>query len=645
MAMVLLLPKYVKSVEINTEKLTNNPFADIDDPKEEPAYVGGTKYSNCQLKSHKKWDEVSERPYSMLEQFLKPGWKRFAKNTIQEDNFVQCLRKMERNIGKMKDLDEDEKDERKDIQSNINEKAERILTFHLPKFQKYAELQLMTNRNCMAMATMTHFVDYSKEHSADKKTQSFDGKIKCVGYGAETQDYPACAKAVIAYNAAFIGQKGLETFQTIKIQDDMNDAQMDIMKNASTNPGEMTKNSLELQKKGIEEQKKVTEQRAVFHSAKAAALVAINNSFPTATTLLRSCKEGGKLNGQNAGMEDYNVYMERLEMIAKKVVSASTDKSHKGFSIKRKVIGTDASICESAMRNGGFRLLLNQNAKSALKEIMLTAGIDMGANLMKANLLGKQANRMEDAISSIDKFIPEDHPLVEQSEAFVRYCEAHPEDPKCSMFSIPGQDVNNMEGGFSFDGGSGQATQIGDQNTDGNVVDTDGGIAPTGGLPETRSAFERTGIEKPSGFSDPNIASATEKDAGGGGGGGGGSVGGTAGGLGASSSDPSASGASAAATKKSYSPKYSDGGKFSGFRYLGGKGEKSKSGKNNNNPFADLFGKKKSTQTGSIKFGSRSIASKSNSIWDLISNGYQKADKSDRLMKYKIIMEKDEQGL
>ena len=622
-------------------------------------YTGTGGFMTCQQENSKNWKQVANKQQSneILESSFIPGYRNFAQIKAEEINaqvdditekgkewnnqretfLLDLPNCKEAGVGACNDVGKTIT-ELASASDYITSKMHELLTL-LGEYFNENDLQLTRLRTCAGLAAMTHYVDYEKDDvGGAKSTKSFDGKILCYSDGVETQDYKACSRAVTAYNAAAIGQKGLEVVQGVIVQDNLMDKQMDLMSKTATSAADITKNTFEAQKASIEEQGKVSEQRVVFHGAKLAAMIAIHQTFPTSSEMIKTCSESG-IRG-DIGVKIRNAVSSSIHQYIKDVGVSVQDEASWKHNIEKMDVqnkkmekifsdSTPNDICRAVIDSGEFSLLKNQPVKDTLKEIMLTAGIDMASEGLTASILNKQADRLDDAIASIDGFTPEDLPGLQPEAVLRRYCEQYPNDPKCSGFTNPYQGTNWDGGGFGFDGGSGLATEIGASERTDNL-----NTAATGASPNQGDGAVFIGdnpIDKSSGFLDAPPSVGALKDLGGGGGGVGGSVGG--GGLGGLSPGGNTNPAPPKdTTSKIEIPKYAGGG--ADFSYLGGKGVDKAKSTDDKNPLADFFKQKESAKNNQeLNFSNRSIASQEgSSLWKLISDRYSKAAEKKQLL-------------
>jgi len=623
-------------------------------------YTGTGGFMTCQQENSKNWKLVANKQQSneVLESSFTSGYRNFAQIKEEEINaHVEDINakgkdwnnKRDSFLIDIRDCKETGSPTCVDVGAKIlalvsdseyiTNKIHELLNL-LGTYFDENDLQLTRLRTCAGLAAMTHYVDYDKDDvGGAKSTKSFDGKILCYSDGVETQDYKACSRAVTAYNAAAIGQKGLEVVQGVIVQDNLMDKQMDLMSKTATSAADITKNAFEAQKAGIEEQGKVAQQRVVFHGAKLAAMIAIHQTFPTSSEMIKTCSESG-IRG-DIGVKIRNAVSSSIHQYIKDVGVSVQDEASWKHNIekmdaqnkKMEKIFSDSTpndICRAVIDSGEFSLLKNQPVKDTLKEIMLTAGIDMASEGLTASILNKQADRLDDAIASIDGFTPEDLPGLQPEAVLRRYCEQYPNDPKCSGFTNPYQGTNWDGGGFGFDGGSGLATEIGASERTDNL-----NTAATGASPNQGDGAVFIGdnpIDKSSGFLDAPPSVGALKDLGGGGGGVGGSVdGGGLGGLSAGGSNTNPA-PPRDTTSKIEIPKYAGGG--ADFSYLGGKGVDKAKSTDDKNPLADFFKQKESAKNNQeLNFSNRSIASQEgSSLWKLISDRYSKAAEKKQLL-------------
>jgi hypothetical protein len=550
---------------------------------------------------------------------------------------------------------------------------------------------------CTALAFMTDKVDYESAEAksiegVDSIKRSFDQKIVAKKNGVETQDFPACSKAIDMYNAAFIGGEAMKVGQTFQFQE----ASMDASIKAQENANDIT-SGMQAQKDMTDEQKKITDTRAAFSGAKMAALYAALGSIPTQADLMGTCNR--KMTESAAGTASpytdlFTRYKNSIVQAAHDVGisitvrentmanmarpgtagrSGSSERAMFKFTHEKEnepapatntagsVPGTppqatgairgvvnspsvetnfnNKRICEQPFKpNQKVSLIMNEvSCRQKIKTAMIKAGVDVADNLLKSKLLDDQSDRISDAINNVKKF-DEDNAAPTFEEFNAEICQADPTLPECAAVGPVfdrGREFNGN--GINVSGFSRQNTSAGIQREDSSDSsidsETDDGKRGEG----VTGVGTTVGTPKNStAFIDPSPGAGSMKRGGGGGagGGGGGGVGKAAssgGGGGGSGGGGSRGGTGISGRKISYSG--GGGGlSFGG----GGKGRSKKSGSKGGNPFSKFFKNKKgSKKGGTLNFrGVASVGGKKDSLFGMISNRYGKL-KDERLIKYK----------
>jgi len=488
---------------------------------------------------------------------------------------------------------------------------------------------------CLALATMTTEVDFKDtDHTSKNETASADGKLKCVTDGAETQDYPACKHFVYLYTGFLVGQKGLETVQTVNYSSNNLERQEDLMRTATGT----IKKTMQMQRDSLEDQKKMADTNTAFHGAKGASLFAAYKRIPDQGDFKAKCKSIineamiTKINNdaKKALLDLYkNVQIENNNGI-----NYSTMISQQNFESEG-----EGHPCDEVLNSA--HVFMNGKAKQVMMEMFMQAGVDTLANFGKSMILDKQVGMMDRAIGDINDYTASiTIPTFATASATADYCAMYPNDVSCSEI------VNNRRydlgvGGITIGGSGMQSTgnlandaASGSITSSGGIGSGPGGVVGSTGVPISDTA-------RGSGFVD-TVAAASMKDGmgagnpGGGGGGGAGSVsppnsGGGGGGEGGGSSGP-AVGAKGAA--------YFGGGNHS---YSGGIGSGAKKKPGEANPLDGLF-KNQGPKTGGDVLDFRGVASindKEKDLFKLISNRYDTVSKSKRLIEYEVVPKKD----
>ena len=313
-------------------------------------------------------------------------------------------------------------------------------------------------QRCTALAFMTTKVDYSSPKTTsvegiDSIKRSFDQKIIARKNGVETQDYPACSRAIDKYNAAFLGGQALQIGQTFQFQE----ASMDASIKAQENANDITAGMV-AQKEMTDEQKKIANTKAAFSGAKGAAMAFALSEIPTRKSLIKECNAAMTAGGSHATAA-YDLYVEavrasitdaglnnRVELVTvsgfdriKKEVSAAaasgnfyhnssapTTAATSGgtpapqveepiFPINYASLKTETAkyktnnICSKAAGEDVSLTMNEVSCREKIKKAMIEAGVETASNLLKAKLLDDQSDMIGDAINNVKKF-DEDNP-------------------------------------------------------------------------------------------------------------------------------------------------------------------------------------------------------------------------------------------
>lgn len=545
----------------------------------------------------------------------------------------------------------------------------------------FVDAQKLTQKiqHCTALAFMTTRVDYSDRRTTsvegiDSVKKSFDQKIKAQKNGVETQDYPACSKAIDTYNAAFLGGQALQIGQTFQFQE----ASMDASIKAQENANDITAGMV-AQKEMTDEQKKIANTKAAFSGAKGAAMFAALSSIPTAKDLIENCDNNMKDDGIHASA-GYNIYFEAvqsslsgsgltgitiqkvagLEEISREEQTASagggfTHESQRAPAATG-AAGTPAAnvpyVAEvpnldtyknvnACRQAAGKKVSLTMNEVSCrekIKKAMVEAGVETASNLLKAKLLDDQSDMIGDAINNVKKF-DEDNPAPTFEEFNAEICQADPTLPECANAGPVFERGREFNGnGINVSGFSRQNTSAGIRREDTANSDKNDDSSDNGRGEGVTGVGTTVGAPKNStGFTDPSPGAGSMKRGGGGGAGGGGgggvgkaaSSGGGGGGIGGGGGSRGVSGGNSRRVS------FTGGGgglSFGG----GGKGGSRKVASKGGNPFSKFFKNKKGGKKGgTLNFrGVASVGGKKDSLFGMISNRYGKI-KDDRLIKYK----------
>ncbi len=418
--------------------------------------------------------------------------------------------------------------------------------------------------------------------------------IECTQVGVETLDYEPCAKFTQNGDIMDVATAAVNKGQELYYQDKTMDRQVEAAKSGDSATG-----GLKALGSSLKDQENMMMQRAGMDTAKLAALASYYSSMPEYSDLKAKC---------------LNSYPDPLG------------------------VGKE-SACNSAVGGqNGFAFLANQDAKEKMKAKLAQLGINVASQAMMADLLGKRAKDVNNAIANIDAFKPIDPTITQADNLQTTFCQQNPGDPKCltggleRTFDAMGDNVITFG-----DGGTGTSYQNKNPFAENNgsnsnaIGSTDRKVITSAGS-AINSAQQGGGLEK-----TPDAAKITkDSPPTGGGAGSGGGGGGSGGGGGGNAAAPGAQGATASAV--SSKQLYSGGG--GSLSMMGGYGiNKSKgTGKDDGNPFGKLFNKD-GNKSGIVNFrdlASEKIGKKNDNIFENISRRYSTVNSDKRLLEYEL---------
>lgn len=422
--------------------------------------------------------------------------------------------------------------------------------------------------------------------------------IKCKSEGIETLDYLACKKFATNLDLIDAVQTVAQGTQELVYADKMMDTQTKYAKEENTATGALkaTGDSLEMQQN-------MYQQRTAVDATKLAYLYSIYNDMPKISEIVDKCSNIGS-------------------------------KPQKGFDTK-----VNAEECKGYARTGqgGFALAQNQSQIDAMRSRLITIATSAGSNVILANLLGKRAKDVKNAIADIDSFVPTDPTVMTEEDALSTYCKLNPTVQKClgtdlsrTFDALNDNIITFGEGGTgtSYGSNNGISTNaMTDSNSDGTKRTS---VTPVGSI--IAGAAKDNSIE---GSSGATVSTGKGPSGGGGGGGFGGGSGG--GGGGGAPTAPAQGGVSAAVQGKT--PTY--GGGAGSISVVGGLGlNRAKGdGKAEDNPFGKLFGKDTPKGSGVVNFrdiASQKVGAKGDNLFDMISKRYSNVAADKRLLEYEL---------
>ncbi len=453
-----------------------------------------------------------------------------------------------------------------------------------------------------------HFKPTKNESSAKMPTQKVNGAnamqalanagaIKCSSAGMETLDFDGCSKFVDHLETIETAQNIGNQTQEVVYKGKIADSQLNYMNEKNTATG-----ALKAQKDSFSMQQDMYNQRTAIDTAKLGYLYSLYKEIPTSESIISKC--------------------DRIE--PKMIVTGVA------------VIPED---CKAVFRES-FEITKNQAQLDAMKRKLIAIATEAGSNLILANLMGKSADNVENAIKKIDGYKPIDPFVVKEEEAVTSFCKMNPGQPQCLGADLT-RTYDSIDGNVITFGGGATGTSYGGTNkiedtgtTTANAIGTSekAGVTPVGSVISAAAqdnSIERSAMASVSKGGGPSGGGGGGGSAGGGGGGGGG--GSSGGGAPAGASEPGGNVAAGG-------PKYSEG---NGFSVIGGFGinKQKKEGGSDENPFGKLFGKDSPKGNGVVNFrdiASQKVGDKTDNIFDMISKRYTNVAADKRLIEYEL---------
>ena len=562
-------------------------------------YSGADIFKECQQYYNKEWGKIEGKDV-----FNWDNWKGVLLHKDIKETF-------ERTSGHFTSL----------LLTSINSlckkgKIELITKSYNKMAQAFAEIEtkaILKAQECATLlVTMSKATEYEDDDFNGFRTKkSLDQSISCKSHGFITQDYPACAKTITAYDALMVTEKVGETVQGISYQMKTQENQRDATKKMAEGEHEAGMKAYE---KDIRARSTAAKQRGTFSAAKLGTLMAFYKKIPDEEEISNNCRESiGGISNLRIGFYKELYYP---------------------YEVPQNIL-EDQYGCDNLLHDYiGASLLMNQKAKDHLKMAMVRAGVDMTAFFGKGMILDNQADDLRDSIQTVqDTSFPD--VAFSQDDLLTSRCAVDPFAPGCNPDNI-GQQHNFAPGNSSF-GGAGSNTinlpgaQTGgeEQAIDDSDINDNKIVNPVGGIASdkiTRTSME--GIVPGAGGNGGGNPSSGGGGGGLGGGGGGGS------GAGVDNSRPGGGGSRGSGVAPGRI-KYKSG---SGVNYARGGGFNRKK-KKSSNPFNNLFGKKRKGKDNKKVLSFRELASLKNkkNIFKRISRRYTIVNGSKRLLEYNIV--------
>lgn len=526
-------------------------------------------------------------------------------------------------------------------------------------------------------ASTSDFEHYKDEHYNNKNEKvSYDKKLTCYSVGVQTQDYPACAAGIVAYDSIFTARIVMDEAQKLDYMGHTMDAQSKMTQSIG---GDVTA-ALKLQKESLKKQAQMQGQKAAAETAALAVLLGYRKSMPTRESLIKDCSNIAKADSfENLHtyysdytkkiMDKLKVYHERNYIVLVDSKNTDNDTKTKIFSnsdcggsdisyvapnitwddtvlqltnnneLKQKHLDDPEKVknnaCEEYVLMGRNSLAVNEEARDGMKQAAIQVGVQIAAYAGKASLLNKQAGKIGSAISQVDAFQPVGVSF-DSGVASVTDCFKNPEAEGCKVNNDG--TIDFYDGSIDLSGGGGAATISGGSGDDSSARESDSDTGANGDNINIPIGSVIASVNKAKGDFESSPAGALgmkKTGAGGGGGGGGGGAGSVAPPGGGSGSRGGGGGGSRYRGSKS-KVSYSAGG--GSLRYSSGSRGRKKS--KSSNPFSKLFGKKKG-KGGVLNFrgtaSGKQISGENGNLFNMISQRYGVVTQKKRLQEYESV--------
>ena len=421
--------------------------------------------------------------------------------------------------------------------------------------------------------------------------------IKCSSEGVETVDYEPCKKFQVQLDLIEGVQLIGYATQELVYKDKMMDSQAKFASEQNSATG-----GLKATGESLKEQQDMMQQRSAVEATKLAYAYTLYTEMPRSDEVKDKCKSFAN---------------REIDKIGKVTLEE----------------------CQSAITtgSGGYALTQNQQAIEAMRSRLIQIATTTGSNLLLANLLGKRADDVNNAIAKIDAFKPVDPFTTTEADAQTTFCRMNPGAAQCLTGDLDRTFDTMNDNVITFGDGATGTSYGSSTNPDGSIIS--GGLADS----TARTAVGPVGSVIAAAAQDNSMeaSEAAKVTAGGTGttGGGGSGGGGSAGGGGGGGSPAGAGAAGQAAAIAGRAPSYGGGG--GSFSVMGGFGinKKKSEGKTEDNPFGKLFGKDGAKTGGVVNFrdiASQKVGGKGENLFDMISKRYSNVNADKRLLEYEL---------
>ena len=421
----------------------------------------------------------------------------------------------------------------------------------------------------------------------------------CSNVGILTLDFEACNNFVNHMQTADVVQNVATEAQKMKYGMDMQDEQIKAAASKNTATA-----GLQGQKKSFEAQQSMADQQAAMEGVKLALLASDYSDMPSSDEIQNRCSE------INA------------------VGSSSLGQALKGISI---------DACKTIVASNIGLFLPNQAMKDKMKAKLVEIGGKAAVDLVLADMLGKRANQVGNAIAAVDGVTPLAPIAPTDPNALVNFCQLNPASPQCLGADL-GRSFDGISGNSVVDFGGGSLGTIYSPGSMDPNATTGSGANAIGSSSATKGAMGTNTVAANHAGGLLDRAAGAQMDGKGGGAPGGGSGGGgSGGGGGGTGSAPGGAAAAGGPTAASAGGKttYEGSGKGSlsmmgGFGIVKNKDKKADTG----NPFGKLFDKSKTDPNLNFRAPASSVGNKGDNLFQMITKRYNVVSSDKRLIEY-----------
>ena len=205
-------------------------------------------------------------------------------------------------------------------------------------------------------------------------SSSLGAELSCRHKGIETQDFLTCRKMLKLIDGFALTKQITQTVQEVRTLDKQGSEQSKLEQKARSGEGLSNKDVLGSQRTAIKHEAQMAHERVGVDSVQLGLLINLYKKMPTRKKLMNDCLKAEVVSrgGRSMGLSPFEAL-------------------------------SDESVCSGVIQQASQALLLNTEAREAIKLVMARVGAEVVENAAKGALLRDQASQIKKFMDEIEE--------------------------------------------------------------------------------------------------------------------------------------------------------------------------------------------------------------------------------------------------